>query len=87
MIHTATIVLSSYSNLRIRETNGRTKYGIKPSMKSVREAFRNGADFLAHNINGVPCETYCSLKNFAPNARVEIREGADCIFYGDISEV
>lgn len=64
-IQKATISLAVYSKFRTKK---------RMSAKSLRQAFMDGADFFAMNINGQPCQTYCSCRDFAPGSTVEIME-------------
>lgn len=64
-IQKATISLAVYSKFRTKK---------RMSKKALIQAFKDGADFFALSINGQPCQTYCSCRDFAPGATVEIME-------------
>lgn len=64
-IRSAQLMLASYSKHR-------TKSGM--SAKALKTAFIAGADFFAMSINGSPCQTYCSVSDFADGSTVEIIE-------------
>ena len=67
-IHKAQLHLASYSSYRTKK---------RMSVKALIQAFKDGADFFAMSINGSPCQTYCSCRDFAPEATIEILESVD----------
>ena len=67
-IRSAQVMLASYSKHRTKS---------KMSAKALKTAFMAGADFFAMSINGSPCQTYCSCRDFAPEATIEILESVD----------
>ena len=64
-IISAQIHLASYSKFRTKK---------RMSKKALRQAFMDGADFFAMSINGESCQTYCSCRDFASGATIEIFE-------------
>jgi len=51
------------------------------SRKDAVRALISGSELFAYNINGHPCDTYCSVRDMAVGCSVELREGADCIAF------
>lgn len=64
-IKSAQVQLACYSPSRTKPTM---------SAKALREAFEKGADFYAYSIDGQPSQVYCSCRDFAAGATVEIVE-------------
>ena len=67
-----TIELASYSKMRTKP---------KMSKKAIKEALCGGFDFLAHNVNGVPSNSYCSILDMGVGTTVTIAEKGETIDY------
>jgi len=65
-IRSAQVELAPFSKHRTKKSG--------MSKKALQAAFEAGADFMAHNIDGVPVNTYCSCRDFADGATVSIVE-------------
>lgn len=51
------------------------------SQKALRQAFMDGADFFVMSSNGRPYQTYCSCRDFAEGASVEMVEDGESVDY------
>ena len=71
-IMTCTIELATYSKQRTKP---------KMSKKAIKEALLGGFDFLAHNINGIPSSTYCSILDMSSGTTVTLAEKGETIDY------
>ena len=72
-IHKAQIHLAKYSEFRTKK---------RMSKKALRQAFMDGADFFAViSSNGQPYQTYCSCRDFAEGASVEMIEDGESVDY------
>lgn len=60
----------------IIELAGFSKHRTKKGMGKVAllNALRKGADFILHNVDGCPCQTYCSISDMRPGTFIELVE-------------
>jgi hypothetical protein len=49
------------------------------SRKDAVRALIDGTDLRIFNCNGVPCDSYCSVRDMAVDCSIQLREGDDCI--------
>lgn len=73
MIKSCTVTIASYSKAR----SGKKRL----SRKDAVRALISGSDLFAFCINGIPCDTYCSVRDMEVGCSVELREGNDCIAF------
>jgi len=64
-IHRAIVTLARFSKHRTSKVMRK---------EDLKKAFEAGADFIALNINGIPCRTYCSCRDFKGEAVIQISE-------------
>lgn len=70
-IKSCTVTIAPYSAVR----KGKKRLTRKEAVRALID----GTDLRIFNCNGVPCDSYCSVRDMAVDCSIELREGADCI--------
>lgn len=76
-IHKAQINLAVYARSRTK--------GKRMTKKALIDAFYANDDFVTHSVNGQPYGTYCSIRDFADGATVEILERDSRGYYNSVA--